>query len=296
MKTLAALLLFVTALLSSCGPGVEQTQEVEPEAGRTSTHAQVHNVPPAHEITLGKGARVGILDHSFDMDAHPDLYAGGEAFRVRGANPELDREAHQGYWMALALHEIAPAASIYALDLLAENEAEKVQLIVQAMNWAVKNGLDAITYCARGLSEKARDALDPILDRTVKAGVVVVFVDYPHSLNLLPAGFGSPEGDEENVPDLKVFSYDCTTLMANQFVALVGSDDDEINRHRPFLARPSIGSVTAGLVALVRSVHPEASPAEVKALLVETSRPLTIRGIVEQNVPDALAAVSRVPS
>lgn len=294
MKTLAALLLFVSALLTSGGPETEQVQEIGPETGRISTPARIHNVLPAHEVTLGKGAKVGILDHSFGVDAHPGLYAGRKVFRVRKTDPEPAREAHQGYWMAVALHEIAPAASIFALDLLADDEADRVQLITQAMIWSVENGLDVITYCAGGLSQEARDSLDPILEQTVKAGVVVVFVDYPHSLNLSPAVFGAMEGTGEQAPDLKVFSYDCTTLMADQFMALVVSDDDEISRNRPFLARPAIGSVTAGLVALVRSVDPEAHPIAVKKLLVETSRPVEIRGTVEQNVPDALAAVSKI--
>lgn len=293
MRTLVALFLCLPAFLVSGGPGAGQSQGVESEAGRGSTHARIHNVSPAHEITLGTGAKVGILDHSFGMDVHGSLYAGGETFRVLGSHPEPDSEARRGYWMALALHEIAPAASIYALDLLAEDEAERVRLIERALDWAVENDLDAITYCAGELSAESRNALDPILERTVNAGVVVVFVDYSHPSNLSPTGFGTTQGSGRGPSDLKVFSYDCTTLMANQFVAFVGPDDDEISRHRPFLARPSIGSVTAGLVALVRSVDPGASPQEVKDLLIETSRPLAFQGLVEPNVPDAFAAISR---
>ena len=294
MKTLAALLFLVSAFQGSGGPGNGQNQGVPDDGGLAPIHARTHNLPSAHEITLGEGTRVGIISHSFGTETHRALYAGAAIFRVRGADPAPDHEAHQGFWMALALREIAPAAEIYALDLLADEESDRVRLIEKALDWAVEHRLDAITYCADGLSEKARKTLGPVLEKAVHAGVVVIFVDFPHPLNLLPAGFGVPPGAEEDRPDLKIFSYDCTTLLADQFLAPVGSDDDEISRNRSFLAPSSIGSLTAGLVALLRSVDPETSPGRVKEILIETSRPLTVHGKVEPNVPDAKAAISLI--
>jgi hypothetical protein len=294
MNTLAALLLSASASLVSAGFGPGHAQEIKPEAGRTSTQAQIHNIPSAHAITLGEGTKVGILDHSFGLDAHGDLYAGSVTFRTRSAGSGPVPETHQGYWMALALHEIAPATSIFALDLFAENESDRIQLISQALDWAVEHELDAVTYCAGGLSKEAREALAPILEGATAAGVVMVFVDYSHPMNISPGPLGASVENEAVSPDLQVFSYDCTSLMADQFLALVDPDDDEINRNRPFLTRPSIGSVTAGLVALVRSVDGEASPRKVKELLMETSRSLEFRGSREANVPDAFAAISRV--
>jgi hypothetical protein len=128
----------------------------------------------------------------------------------------------------------------------------------------------------------------------VAAGVVVVFVDYPHPMNLLPGGFDPPGDPSAHSADLNIFSYDCTTVLADTFVALMNSDDNGIQRRRPFLARPSTGSVTAGFVALLRSLDPEASPALIKDILVKTSRPMVIRGLVGHRVPDAYSAVSKL--
>jgi subtilisin family serine protease len=112
-------------------------------------------------------------------------------------------------------------------------------------------------------------------------------------MNLLPAGFGPTEEAGPRDPDLNIFSYDCTTLFANQFVALLDPDDDGIQKYRPFLARSSAGPVTAGLVALLRSVNPEASPAEIKEILRETSHSMEYRGRLATHVPDAFEAVTR---
>jgi len=294
MRTAAALICFFILANAMTGPAAAQNQRATASAALGDTYLTVHNVHPAHEITLGAGTKVGILDHSFAMDAHPELYAGGEVFLDEAPGSEDQIETHHGYWMALILHEIAPEAEIFALNTHTHDEAARVQAMVQALDWAVEQGLDVVTYCAGVFSEAAQKVLDPVVERTVKAGVVVVFVDYSHPLNLLPGVFGPLAEDGLRDPDLNIFSYDCTDLLAGQFVALVDSDDDGIQKYRPFLARPATGSVTAGFVALMRSVDPEASPAEIKRVLMETSRPVSYRGQITARVPDSYGALTTI--
>ncbi len=75
----------------------------------------MHNISKAHEITRGKGIKVGIIDRYFGYEKHPDLYAGGSNFSEDDRS-FLSLDEH-GYWMALTLSEVAPEAEIYALNI-----------------------------------------------------------------------------------------------------------------------------------------------------------------------------------
>jgi hypothetical protein len=294
MRTVAALFFCFVFAVAGAGVLAGQHQVKTPDTAPGDTHFSIHNIRSAHGLTLGAEAKVGILAHSFELGSHPELYSGGKDFSVGDPDPRRPGKTHRGYWMALTLHEVAPEAGVYALDIPTKDDLARVAAMVRALEWAVEQDLDVVTYCGGDLSPGDREILDPALERAVKAGVVVVFLDYPHPLNLLPGGFGAPTEPGARAPDLEIFSYDCTALLANQLVAFTEPDDDAIQKHRPFLARPSIGPVTAGLVALLRSVEPEMSPAEIKKVLVETSRSLEYRGQLASRVPDAFQAVTRV--
>ena len=293
MRTLAAWFIFLALFSATVSVGADQQLFPAESPGPEGSYLTIHNLRPAHDLTVGSGARVGILDHSFEMDAHPGLYAGGSRFWPTTDLPEAGDGTYRGFWMAMTVREIAPEAAIFALDIPPEDDGARVDAIVQALDWAVAQDLDVVTYCGEALSATAREILDPALQRTVDAGVVVAFVGYPHPRNLLPGGFGPSAPGNLRGPDLNIFSDDCTSLLAGHFQALVEPDDDTVRRNRPFLAQPRTGSVTAGLVALVKSVDPDATPEEVKSILVETSRPMVFRGRRADRVPDAFRAVSR---
>ena len=292
MRTAAALFLIFGLVFGTPGFLAGQSRTSGHNPGSTDTYFTIHNIYPAHEITQGAGTRVGILDRSFGMDAHPELYAGGKDFLVNTPSPAAEPETYHGYWMALTLREIAPKAEIFALGVHTQDETARVDAIVQALDWAVQHKLDVVTYCAGVFSEAAREAIDPAVDKAVEAGVVVVFVDLPHPLNLLPGSLGPTDENRARDPDLNIFSYDCTAFIANQIVALADPDDDGIQKSRPFLGRPSAGPVTAGFVALVRSMDPELPPGEIKRILRTTSRPLSYRGRLAARVPDLFQAVT----
>jgi len=294
MRVVAALISCFALAAAGVGTVTGQNHRGGPESASGDTHLSVHNIHSAHEITLGSGTKVGILDHSFEMASHPELYAGGKVFSEMGSSSARARETHHGYWMALTLREVAPESRIFALEIPTKGAGARVDAMVEAMDWAVEQDLDVVTYCGGEFSPAERAVLDLVIEKTVQAGIVVVFVDYPHPLNLLPGGFGGPSEAGDQSPDLNIFSYDCTALFGNGFVAFMEPDDDVITRHRPFLARPAAGSVTAGVVALVRSVSPEASPREIKKVLVATSRPVKYRGLTANRVPDAFEAVTSV--
>jgi hypothetical protein len=61
--------------------------------------------------------------------------------------------------------------------------------------------------------------------------------------------------------------------------------------YRPFLSMSSTSPVTAGFVALLLSVRPDLGPADVKRLLVESSRPTVFEGNESPRTVDIGAAV-----
>ncbi len=294
MRTLVALVILLTSGVGSGTTLTGQDNPTGPNLTSPDTPFLIHNIRPAQEVTLGAGVKVGILDHSFEVASHPELYAGRKEFRVGARVVGESRETYRGYWTALTLHEVAPGAEIYALDLPAPDGRSDAEAMARALAWAVENGLDVVTYCGGDLSPEDREILDPAVEKAVRAGVVVVFAGYAHPSNLLPGSFGPVRAEDGRAPDLNIFSYDCTAVIADEIVAFMDVDDDVIRRRRPFLSRSSVAPVAAGFVALVRSVDPEATPGEIKNLLMESSRPLEHKGRVEPRVPDVFEAIKSV--
>ena len=292
MNTLAALFL----LLVFGGPvesrGIPAPVQAAPSLPASVSSLAVHNVRAAHAITSGAGSRVGILASSFAEDAHPELYAATVVLPGGTPTHRSDRESYEGYWTALALRDVAPEAEIYGLIIEGKTENERLVALEAALDWAVEHSLDAITYCAGQFSPSARNRLGPAIDRAVEAGVVVVFLGYDHPRNLRPGSFQARPEVSAPSADLDIYNYDCTVVLADTFVALLESDDNPIQRFKPFLARPSRGALTAGLVALIRSVRPDLPPSGVKAVLRKTSRPMVVQGRIGRHAPDALKAVS----
>lgn len=285
---------FLVAVLSLGGPRPAAAQDVLvfPGANSRETWFSIHNLRAAHELTGGTGARVGILDHSFAVDSLPELYAGGACFQAGEWVDAYRTRAHHGAWMARALKEVAPDAEVYALGTYHPDEGVRVDAMIEALDWAVEHAMDAVTYSARGFSAEARQKLDSAVQRAVDAGVTVVFIHYPHPDNLLPSWIGPRSGDDERDPDVNIFHYDYSVLFLQPYVALTRGED--ARGYRPFLSLSSTAPVTAGMVALMKSLDPTLTPGDVKEILIQASRPLTVDGSTGLRVPDALRALEIV--
>ncbi len=269
-----------------------ETILVFPGANSHETYFTMHNLRDAQAITKGKGARIGILDHSFGVDSHPGLYAGGQAFQSDDWATNFATNSHHGYWMALVAREIAPEAELYALGTASSDEKVKVAAMVKAIDWAIAHHLDVITYSDRKFSPALRPELDAAVSRAVAAGVVVCFIHYPHADNLLPTGlFPRHPVDDEREPDVNILQYDYSVVFANEYpLAVEGMSQ---RGYRPFLSISSTSPVTAAIVALMRSVNPRLTPAQCKQLLMSTARPVTFEGQQAARAVDAAAAVRR---
>ena len=262
-----------------------------PGANSRATYFTMHNIREAQAVTKGKGAKIGILDHSFGFEVHPGLYAGGQAFQSDEWAQTFARNSHHGYWMAVVAREIAPEAEIYALGTRSSSESVKVDAMVKAIDWAIEHRLDAITYSDARFSPALRAKLDAAVSRAVAAGIVVCFIHYPHPDNLLPSGLFPRNGDDEREPDVNILHYDYSVVFVNEYqLAIEGKSQ---RGYTPFLSLSSTSPVTAAIVALLRSVNPKLTPAQCKQILMTTARPVTFEGRQAARAVDAAAAVKR---
>jgi hypothetical protein len=288
----AAVIALALGIIAHPAPAAAQDILVFPGANSRDTWFTVHNLSAAHELSRGAGVKVGILDHSFGLDSHPELYAGGENFQIGEWGEAYRARAHHGSWMARALREVAPEVEIYALGTYHPDEVLRVDAMVRALDWAIVHGLDAVTYSARAFSPVGRRALDPAVQKAVAAGVTVVFIHYPLAENLFPSWIGPRAGDDEREPDLNIFHYDYGVVFVAPYAALMRGED--AGGYRPFLSLSSTAPVTAGLVALMKSLEPTLTPADCKRILQEASRPHTVEGRTGARVPDARKALELV--
>ncbi len=264
---------------------------VFPGANSRETYFSMHNLRAAQAVSRGAGVKVGILDHGFGVDLRPDLYAGGATFQTGDYVESWHRGSSHGYWMALVLREVAPEAEIYALGTSDfGDEAAKVDAMVRAIDWAVAHDLDVLTYSDRRFSPELRPRLDSAVARAHRAGVITTFIHYPEAGNILPTCICPLSGDDEREPDLNIFSYDYTTVSPFRIDRWEESDKRRYGDH-PFFSMSSTSPVTAGMVAMLRSLDPTLSGDDCRRILQETSRPVTFEGRTGEHVADAAAAV-----
>lgn len=264
-----------------------------PNANSRPTYLTIHNVPGAWLISKGAGVKVGILDHSFGYDVHKGLYAGGKNFQEGDWGRSFKGESHHGFWMASTLREIAPEAQIYALGTYCSDESDKVDAMVRAIDWAIENDLDVLTYSAGSFPAETRKRLDSAVDRALANGIVTTFIHYPHAGNVLPTWLGPRTGDDDREPDVNILQYDYSIVFTRQYVTWMQNKGKHQLRS-PFLSISSTSPVTAGFVALLKSVQPNIRPAAVKQILMKTSRETVFEGRRSPRTVDIAAAIQSV--
>lgn len=260
-------------------------------ANSRHTYFSVHGIAEAQGWSKGEGIRVGILDHYFGTEEHPDLYAGSENFLGDEAVDGLTRIAEHGFWMARTLREIAPGVEIFALNAAARDEARRADAISRAIDWAIENEIDILTHSHREFSKDVRTTLDEAVERANKAGIATIFIHYGHPENLLPGGL-FPRLEDGREPDVFVLHYDYSLLFTEWYGELQQMGTSK-RGYVPFLSISSTAVVTAGVVAMMLDLAPYLSPQRCRDILRETGTELTFEGRTVPRALDAAAAVSR---
>jgi serine protease AprX len=251
----------------------------------------------------GKGVKVCVIDTGVDA-SHPDLNGNkvvGWVDYVNGRSTPYDDHGHgthvsstiagTGNASSGQYKGVAPEASLMVAKVLSAQGSGSNTNILKGMDWAVKNGAQVISM-SLGSSTHSQ-ASDDAVANAVKAGVTVVIAagnsgpnaktvacpgDSPDALtvgasdrNDAIASFSSrgPNRDGTVKPDV-----------TNMGVSLVAAKATGTNPSKgtqyylPMSGTSMATPMTAGTVALLLQANPKLTPAQVKAALTKTAKPL----------------------
>ena len=198
-------------------------------ANSRETYYSLHNIKAAHKYGKGKNIKVGIIDWCFGLNEHPHLYADG--VDVSGNPFFLNDKSEHGYWMACALREIAPECQIYAINFLNnENFNTRAEYIVKAVNWAVENSIDILTYSHSPFNEEERFVIDAVIDQAVSKGIITTFIHYDYEKNIYPGSLTKFHTGKRE-PDIRILHYDYNTLLTGQYKKYVDMKKEGIVYH-----------------------------------------------------------------
>jgi subtilisin len=137
--------------------------------------------PDAWDCTRGKGVKVAVLDTGIDFN-HPDLaanYKSGISFVPTETSP-MDNNRHGTHCagtIAAAINGVgvvgvAPAASLYAVKVLAANGSGNWSWLIVGLDWCVKNGIHIASMSLGAAS--APSAVKDMCDLAFAKGVLLV--------------------------------------------------------------------------------------------------------------------------
>lgn len=267
-----------------------------PDANSRESYVSIHNVKEAQKVSTGAGVKVGILDWGFGFEEHEGLYAGGKDFTSYSYHEDnFNHTSEHGFWMAQTLKEVAPDAEVYALGtFVPDSEEEWVDAMIDAVHWAMDEGIDILTLSHQEISDENRQRFDAEIDKAVEQGIVTTFIHYDNPNNILPWGIWSDGGEEyyDRAEDINIFQYDYNTLFLDNYRDAVKDPEFEGNyKDQLYTSVSSMSVVTAGFVAMLEEVDDTLTPEEYKAILIETSRPMEYAGERAEHVADIEAAV-----
>lgn len=252
----------------------QQTWHIDfTNANSRDTYFTIHNVKQAQSISKGKGIKVGILDHGFGYELHKDLYSNAVDFL--NSPDSLNKAEEHGYWMANTLKEIAPECEVYALNTADSNdEDKKVTAIIEAIDWAIKNHIDILTYSQSPISQKNRKRFDEAVDKAVKNNVVTTFIHYDNPNNIWPGQMVSYNNMEkgQREPDFSILHYDYNTMRIDTYDKYQKLKTNITGGNNiPYFSISSTSPVTAGFIAILKSINNKLTPDEYRQILKKTS-------------------------
>ena len=265
------------------------------DANTRSTYDSFHHIKEAQQLTTGKGVKIGILGKYFGYNKNKNIYAGAKDFT--GDVDALEEIAEHGLWMATTLKEIAPDVEIYALNARNNNRNTEAKAIVSAINWAIENDIDILTYSAQAFNSEHRAEIDEAVRLAHQYGIITTFIHYDLAENILPTGLcpNSPKSYSRNA-DLNIFHFDYNLLLLFKYENYLKSGRNVGNNigNLPYFSNSSMSPVLAGIVAMMKEANSKLKPEDYKRILIETSQEITYNGYKVKHVVNAPSAINYV--
>ncbi len=262
------------------------------DANTRPTFDHYHSITKAQEKATGKGIKVGILGKYFGYN-HTTIYEGGKNFT--GDKASFEEVAEHGLWMSTTLKEIAPDVEIYALGVRESDRYKEAGNISRAIEWAIKNDIDILTYSAESFRAEDRKIIDTAVQKAIKNNIVAVFIHYDLEENILPTGFypKTPEPYAREA-DVNVFHFDYNHMLMDKYKNYLKSNRETGNNigAHPYFSNSSMSQVIAGILAMMKEVNNQLTPEEYKAILIATSKEIEYNEYKVSRVVDALAAIN----
>ena len=244
-----------------------------PNANSRETYFTMHNIREAHRYSKGKGVKVGVIDWLFAADDNKSLYAG--TVDLTGESYLLHESNGHGLWMATVLREIAPECEIYAINaVLYDSDEIRNELFVFAIDWAIENGIDILTYSHMKLNA---ELTGEAISKAVQNGIITTFIHNENPDNIWCGGCMPYYGQGfSREPDINIYHYDYNHLFIEQYEKY---KDENIKSGNdiPYFSFSSMSPVTGGFVAILKSIKPSLTPSECKKILMNTSYPINER-------------------
>ncbi len=258
-------------------------------ANTRSTYDTYHKITEAHQFSTGKGVKVGVLGKYFGCAENKELYAGGKDFL--GDKDGFEHISEHGKWMSTTLKEIAPDVEIYALNVRSNDKAKQANAMVKAINWAIENDLDVLTYSAELFNSEYRAIVDEAIRKAVEYGIIPTFIHYDLPENILPIGFFSetPAVFNRNA-DVNIFHMDYNLLLLfkyRRYIKLGASSWGDV----PYFSNSSMSVVLGGIVAMMKELEPDLHVKECKEILIKTSKVISYNGYEVKRVVNAKEAL-----
>ena len=243
----------------------------------THSHPNKANHPdPRLDFTrlTGRGVKIAVVDSGIDAH-HPKIggVAGSVSLerRADGAivtcSDKGDRAGH-GTACAGIIRRKAPDALLYSVRIFDETLSADGRLLVAAIRWAVRHGMDVVNLSLGTTDAAYRGAIAVACRRAMRAGIVLVAASHPDGVGSYPAVLPDVIGVTGGAIYARYgyhyhpgHAIECVARGDDQRVCW--SDGREIMSAGTSFAAPHVTAI----VALIREAHPEASLADVRRLL-----------------------------